>query len=88
MFSVFDYIMSLASRTQSKPQPQSCIYEKRIKCFNKLIELQTFIKSADEEYITVSSIEGKPHENAWKRMETYTKEYKKEYELCEKIMKY
>jgi hypothetical protein len=78
--------MSLASKKQS--QPKLCIYEERIKCFQKLIELQKNLKLSDEEYVNVSLIEGKTHENAWKRMDIYNKEYKKEYELCEKIMKY
>lgn len=86
MFSVFDHIMSLASKKQ--PQPKLCIYEERIKCFQKLIEIQKNLKLSDEEYVNVSIIEGESHKNALNRMEVYTKEYKKEYELCEKIMKY
>ncbi len=88
MFSVFERIMSQVSKHQYKPEPKLCIYEERIKCFQKLIEIQKNLKSSDEEYVNVSLIEGKTHENAWKRMDIYNKEYKKEYELCEKIMKY
>ena len=86
MFSVFERIMTLGSKPSSTP-PKLCIYEERIKCFQKLAEIQKNLKSTDEEYLTVSTKEGF-HENAWNRMECYTKEYKKEYELCEKIMKY
>lgn len=74
----------------SKPTPPrllTCVYEERIKCFQKLAEIQKNLQSADEEYANVSSKEGF-HENAWKRMELFTTEYKKEYALCEKIMKY
>lgn len=71
-----------------KSNPPKCIYEERIKCFNKLIEIQKNLKSADEEYVNVSIIEGKGHENAWNRMEAYTKEYRNEYERCEKIIKH
>lgn len=88
MFSVFERIMSQTSKPQPQPQPKLCIYEERIKCFQKLAEIQKNLKASDEEYINVSCIEGKPHENAWKCMELHTAEYKKEYELCEKIMKY
>jgi hypothetical protein len=88
MFSVFERIMSQASKHQLQLQPKLCIYEERIKCFQKLAEIQKNLKSIDDEYLTVSIIEGKGHENAWNRMECYNKEYKKEYELCEKIMKY
>ncbi len=67
---------------------ESTIYDERIKCFEKLIELQRWLKSSDEEYVQVSTIEGKPHTNAYNRIECYTKDYKREYELCEKIIKY
>ena len=59
-----------------------------LNAFKKLAEIQKNLKSTDDEYLNVSIIEGKGHENAWNRMECYNKEYKKEYELCEKIMKY
>lgn len=85
MFSVFERIMAQGSKHQ--PQPKLCIYEERIKCFQKLIEIQKNLQYADQEYINVSCIEGKSHENAWKCMECFTKEYRKEYELCEKTMK-
>jgi hypothetical protein len=86
MFSVFERIMSFGSKPA--PQPTPSVYDERIKCFQTLIELQKNLKSADEEYLTVSIAEGTAHENAWKRMELYTSQYKKEYELCEIIMKY
>jgi hypothetical protein len=84
--SICQTIASLWSKRSNQP-PQLNIYEERIKCFQKLAEIQKNLKAADEEYLTVSSKEGF-HENAWKRMEAHTTEYKKEYELCEKIMKY
>lgn len=86
MPSLTERIMSLF---YSKPQePRQCIYTERIKCFEKLAQIQKNLQSSDNEYVTVSTVEGKAHENALKRMECYTSEYKKEYELCEKIMKY
>lgn len=91
MSAVIEYVKSKFS---SKPQPQPqlefglSIYDERIKCFQTLAELQMYIQSADNEYTNVSSIEGKPHKNAWKRMELYTAQYKKEYKLCETIIKY
>jgi hypothetical protein len=86
MFSVFEHIMSQSSKHQ--PQPKTSVYDERIKCFQKLIEIQKNLQLADEEYLTVSIAEGTAHENALKRMEAFTTHYKKEYELCEKIMKY
>ena len=86
MFSVFERIMSIGSKPA--PNPTKSVYDVRIECFQKLIELQKTLKSTDEQYLNVSSIEGKAHENAWNRMECHTKEYRKEYELCEKVIKY
>lgn len=86
MFSVIECMINCVSKTTSVPTKS--VYDVRIECFQKLAEIQKNLKAADEEYLTVSTIEGKGHENAWKRMECYTAEYKKEYELCEKIMKY
>lgn len=86
MSSIYESVKSLFV---SKPiaAPKLSIYTERIKCFQKLAEIQKNLQAADEEYATVSPIEGF-HENAWKRMELFTAEYRKEYELCEKIMKY
>ena len=86
MYSIIEHIMSLGSKPIQEPKP--CIYDQRIKCFQKLAEIQKNLKVADEEYISVSIIEGETHKNALNRMECFTKEYRKEYELCEKIMKY
>lgn len=66
----------------------SSIYDERISCLKKLADLQQKLKDADAHYLDVSTIEGVPHENALNRMEVHTREYKKEYELCEKILKY
>ena len=87
MPSLTERIMFLWSKPTALV-PRTCIYTERIKCFEKLAEIQKNLKSADEEYANVSTIEGEEHKNAWNRMETHTKEYRKEYELCEKIMKY
>jgi hypothetical protein len=87
MSSIYESIKSL----WSKPipvQPKTSIYDERIKCFQKLAEIQKNLQSADNEYINVSIIEGTTHENALKRMELFTAQYKKEYEMCEIIMKY
>jgi hypothetical protein len=79
----------ITSLFYSKPQePYTCIYTERIKCFEKLAQIQKNLQAADKEYVNVSVIEGEPHKNALNRMELHTAEYKKEYELCEKIMKY
>jgi hypothetical protein len=85
MSSIYESIKSLWSKPT---EPKLCIYTERIKCFKTLAEIQKNLQAADNEYITVSIMEGTTHENALKRMELYTSQYKKEYELCEKIMKY
>jgi hypothetical protein len=87
MYAVVERIMTLFPSTPTAPEPYKCIYTERLKCFEKLAELQKNLQSADNQYADVSTKEGKPHENARNRMETYTAQYKKEYELCEKIMK-
>lgn len=86
MFSVVERIMSFG--TKPAPTPYTNLYVERMKCFQKLAELQKNLKAADEEYASVTIIEGTAHKNALKRMEAHTTEYRKEYELCEKIMKY
>jgi hypothetical protein len=87
MSSIYESIKSLWSKPEPV-QPKTSIYDERIKCFQTLMQLQKDLQSADNEYINVSIAEGTAHENALKRMELYTSQYKKEYELCEKIMKY
>lgn len=62
------------------------IYEKRIDCFQKLMENQKLVARTDEEYISVSIIEGKPHENALNRLGIYQKEYKTLFEQCKTII--
>jgi len=69
------------------PTPKECPYEKRIECFQKLADLQRQLKAVDYEYVNVSIIEGKVHENALNRLEYYTKEYKNEYKRCQEIIK-
>jgi hypothetical protein len=92
MSAVLEYVKSCWAQKET-PKTNSVIsntsvYDERIECFKKLAHLQKQIKYADEQFVTVSLIEGKTHENAQNCMEVYTKEYRKEYELCEKIMKY
>ena len=91
MTSIPERIMSLWSFTSKStpippptPPPKTSIYDERIACFKILTHLQKQMKFADEQ----ASIEDKPNENASQTFESYTQEYKKEYELCEKIMKY
>jgi hypothetical protein len=74
---------------QSKPNiPLQSIYDQRINCFTLLTKLQNDIRATDEEYFTVSSLEGKAHTNALERLEGLTTKYRTEYALCEKIIKY
>ncbi len=88
MNTIVERAMNLISSKTSVPTKQTeSIYIMRDKCFKKLAEIQKNLSSADEQYVNVSLIEGKPHENARNRMEAYTAQYRKEYELCEKVMK-
>lgn len=69
MFSVFERLISFGSKPhphlQPQPQPKLCIYKERIKCFQKLIELQTNLKATSDEYINISRIEEKTLENTF-----------------------
>jgi hypothetical protein len=86
MFSILDCMLN---SIKSKPNiPLSSIYDQRINCFTLLAKLQNDIRATDEEYFTVSSLEGKANTNALERLEALTSEYRKEYALCEKIIKY
>jgi hypothetical protein len=86
MFYILEHIMSFGSK--SVTQAKMTNYEERISCLNKLVEIQKNLKSIDEECINVLSIEGKLNEDIQNRIKNYTNEYKKEYEVCEKIIKY
>lgn len=86
MSSVVEYVTLFLGQKEIF-NPTISIYDKRIKCFEKLAEIQKNLQAADKEYLTVSFAEGTPHKNAWNRMVSHTREYKKEYKLCEKIMK-
>ncbi len=77
--------MSLLSKTTTIPN--KCLYTERVECFTKLAEIQLKMKAADEEYITVSMIEGKEHKNAYNRLEYHTSEYRKEYKRCKEIIR-
>jgi hypothetical protein len=73
---------------RKKPAPpQESIYKQRIDCLNDLVRIQENLRAADEEYVTVSLAEGKGHENAMKRMELATKEYRNTWDKCEAIIR-
>jgi hypothetical protein len=89
MFSIMERILNSAQSKPSKPDvPLLSIYDQRINCFTLLTKLQNDIRATDEEYVRISSLEGKSHTNALERLEGLTSEYRKEYALCEKIIKY
>ncbi len=88
MFSIVEIMLNSIKSKTTPSKADMCIYEERMKCFQKLIEINKYLKKSDEEYATVSHIEGKSDENSWNRIKLYSEQYKKEYELCEKIMKY
>jgi hypothetical protein len=63
------------------------VYDQRIDCFKKLMAIQQTLKHTDQESKTLGSFEGTAHKNAEFALESYTKDYRTEYEKCEKIMK-
>lgn len=70
-----------------KKDPKKSIYEKRIDCLARLLDNQRITKVTDNEYLTVSIAEGKPHENALNRLGIYQTDYKRTYEQCKDILK-
>ncbi len=88
MTSLYDSIKTFWAKPATfVKEPISTLYNERIKCFQTLIALQKNLELSENEYINVSIIEGKTHTNALSRMEAYNAKYKKEYTLCEKIIK-
>ena len=83
--SLFESLMS--SWPSGKKPAQESIYKQRIDCLKNLARIQDDLRRADEEYVTVSLIEGKGHENAMKRMEAATKEYQNTWDKCEGIIR-
>lgn len=78
MFSIIEHIMaSINSKHNNSITPTKSIYEQRIDCLKNLVSLQEQLKS----------IEGNSHTNAYERLEGLISEYKKEYNLCEKIIR-
>ncbi len=61
--------------------------DKRIKCLDNLLQLQKDIVKIDEEYISITLIEGKTDRNAYRLLEHYISLYRKEYNRCEEIIK-
>ena len=86
MFSILERMLN---SVQPKHEvPTISIYDQRINCFTLLTKLQNDIRATDEEYFRISSLEGKAHTTALNNLEGLTTEYRKEYALCEKIIKY
>lgn len=89
MFSIMERMLNSVKSKPAEPViPLQSIYDQRINCFTLLTKLQNDIRATDEEYFTISAYEGKAHKNALDRLEGLTSEYRKEYALCEKIIKY
>jgi hypothetical protein len=84
MSIINDYIKKVISRLYSD-EPKVSIYDERMTCFKKLMELQQNLKTANEEYDKASTDDSKA--TTLKRIQSYAQEYKKEYEVCETIMK-
>lgn len=67
--------------------PEKNFYEKRIECLENMLAIQRSLLRAENEYVNVSLIEGKTHENALRRLETHQKAYNTLYIKCENILK-
>jgi hypothetical protein len=80
MYAVINRIMTIS-------KPYKCIYAERINCFERLAQLQKDLKAAEERVSKVAPFDGLGHHNALNDMLARTADYKKEYALCEKIMK-
>lgn len=64
----------------------SSIYDARIKCLETLAQIQKDMADLDEQYIKISSIEGKPHTAAWNSLASLTKQYRDLYKMCKPII--
>lgn len=67
--------------------PEKNIYEKRIECLENMLAIQRSLLNIDYEYVNVSLIEGKTHQNALDRLEIYEKKYNEIYIKCQNILK-
>lgn len=67
---------------------KTSVYDQRIDCFKKLMAIQQTLKHTEEETNNPVASDGNAHKNAAAALEKYTKDYKLEYEKCEKVMKY
>lgn len=85
--SIFNMLYDSVFVGKPTPPKQESIYKRRIDCLNSLARIQGDLRSADEEYVTVSFAEGKGHENAMKRMDCATKEYRTVWDKCEGIIR-
>ena len=90
MYSVIERMMTLypSHTSTAQPEPYKCIYTERIKCFEKLAQLQKDLKAAEEQVSKVRLFDGMGHHNALNNVLARTADYKEEYVQCEKIMKY
>lgn len=78
---------SNSKESKEAKKPVKSIYDKRIECLERMLELQKDAKYTDEQYINISCIEGKGHESAWKQLEHYTSRYKTVWAACSETLK-
>lgn len=62
------------------------IDEKRLDCLERLVEIQKTMIKTNEEYLFISFIEGKTHENAWARLGNLQNQYKDTFDRCRKTL--
>jgi hypothetical protein len=62
------------------------IYDNRIDCLKKMIELQKKLKKLDNECQTIPAKDVKVEDNPWLQDEVCKQQYRIEYEKCSKLL--
>ena len=84
---MFESLFGKSKQPVKEKVPQKSIYDQRIECLERMLELQKDAKATDEQYVNVTSVEGKCHDDAWRRLEHYQGQYRLTYAACENILK-
>ncbi len=90
MFSSFfnNTTKNTANNKDKVLESTKSIYDKRIECLERMLQIQKDSKITDDEYVNISCIEGKYHEDAWRRLEYYQGQYRATYAACSNILKF
>ncbi len=83
---MFGSLFGNKSKVEEKV-PEKSIYDQRIECLKRMLEIQKDAKATDEQYVNVTSVEGKCDSDSWRRLEHYQGQYRLTYAACENILK-